>query len=217
MEVYRVVRDKPEHLFRRLVPIPRDAATYYRWRRKCPEKLDLETRALRFLYLNRNSFNGIYRTNSAGVFNVPFGQPPIAYFTMPDLVLCSAHLVAAKLVAADFTQTLSLVRPGDFVYLDPPFAVQSRRIFREYGEKSFGIHDIARLTAELRRLGKIGADFLVSYADCTQARNLAREWNSFRFAIRRNVAGFANHRRCAYEWLISNLPIPDAIRSPGKS
>jgi DNA adenine methylase len=211
MELYRVVRDNPEGLYRRLVHIPRDIESYYRWRRVHPEKLDLETRALRFLYLNRNCFNGIYRTNSAGVFNVPFGRPPIAYFAKSELVLCSARLAAAKLVAGDFTQTLTLVRPGDFVYMDPPFAVQSRRVFREYGEKSFGTEDVPRLAEELRRLDRIRADFLVSYADCRQARNLAREWNSLRFAIRRNVAGFADHRRCAYEWLISNLRIPEAI------
>jgi DNA adenine methylase len=214
MELYRVIRDNPERLYRRLSHIPRDAETYYRWRRVRPEDLDIETRALRFLYLNRNCFNGIYRTNNAGAFNVPFGRPPIAYLTKAELLLCSARLTGAKLVASDFAQTLKLVRNGDFVYMDPPFAVQSRRVFREYGKGSFGTEDVPRLALELPRLDRLGAHFCVSYADCKQARKLAREWNSIRFAIRRNVAGFVDDRRNAYEWLISNLPIPDAVRRP---
>ncbi len=214
IEVYRVVRDNPERLYRRLCRIRRDAETYYRWRRIRPDKLDSETRALRFLYLNRNCFNGIYRTNDKGAFNVPFGRPPIAYFSKPELLLCSARLAAAKLLARDFAKTLALASRGDFVYLDPPFAVQSRRVFREYGCRSFGPDDVPRLAEELRRLDRIGVDFLVSYADCTQARKLAREWNSLRFAIRRNVSGFVGRRRNAYEWFISNLPMPDVIREP---
>jgi DNA adenine methylase len=214
MEVYRVVRDDPERLYRRLSHIPRDAETYYRWRRMKPDRLDKATRALRFVYLNRNCFNGIYRTNEAGVFNVPLGQPPIAYLTKLELLRCSAHLAKAKLVVGDFAKTLALARYGDFVYMDPPFAVQSRRVFREYGERSFEPQDMPRLAQELRRLDGIGAHFLVSYADCSQARRLAGKWTSIRFATRRNVSGFADHRRNAYEWLISNLPIPDAIRRP---
>ena len=74
IEVYRVARDNPERLYDRLCRIKRDGGTYYRWRSKRPAELDAETRALRLLYLNRNCFNGIYRTNHPGRLQRPYGQ-----------------------------------------------------------------------------------------------------------------------------------------------
>jgi DNA adenine methylase len=207
IEVYRVVRDEPERLSNRLRHIARDLETYKRWRALDPSSLDRETRALRFVYLNRNCFNGIYRTNTDDRFNVPMGKRPGTYFTKDDLLKCSELLQRATLVFGDFTDTLKHVKAGDFVYLDPPYAVNSRRIFRQYGKKVFDTEDIPRLANSLSRIDRVGADFLVSYADCSEARALASEWNSVRLPIRRHIAGFAGARKNAYEWLVTNLPI----------
>jgi DNA adenine methylase len=207
IEVYRVVRDEPERLYARLRRIQRDLPTYLRWRRLKPVSLDRETRALRFLYLNRNCFNGIYRTNMNGEFNVPMGTRLGEYFGKNDLLHCSKLLQRSTLVAGDFAKTLDRVKAGDFVYLDPPYAVKSRRIFREYGKKIFSTADIPRLSESLMEIVKRDADFLVSYADCAEARVLANEWNSVRLPIKRHIAGFAGDRKKAYEWLISNRPI----------
>jgi DNA adenine methylase len=216
MEVYRLVRDEPDRLYNRLCRIRRDPETYYRWRKKQPDHLDVETRVLRFVYLNRNCFNGIYRLNEKGEFNVPLGTRPGAYFTRSDLVLCSSLLRRAQLINGDFSRTLKHVQSGDFVYVDPPFALESRRVFRQYGLESFSTRDVPRLAESLTRIARVGADFLVSYADCKEARGLARDWNSIRLPVRRNVAGFTGSRRLAYEWLISNLPIPDGMRRQGR-
>jgi DNA adenine methylase len=216
IEAYRVVRDEPERVYQRLRRIRRDATTYLRWRHLRPTSLDPETRALRFLYLNRNCFNGIYRTNMAGDFNVPMGTRLGEYFSKDDLMRCSELLQRATLVAGDFASTLERVRSGDFVYLDPPYAVTSRRIFREYGKKTFDTSDIPRLSACLTAIAKQKADFLVSYADCAEARALASNWYSVRLPIKRHIAGFAGDRRKAYEWLISNRPITGR-RSPLKA
>lgn len=205
--MYRVVSNEPERLYRRLCRIRRDLPTYRRWRHLNPKSLDPESRALRFLYLNRNCFNGIYRTNLDGDFNVPMGTRQGGYISKDDLLNCSMLLQGTTLVVGDFVKTLEKVRAGDFVYLDPPYAVNSRRIFREYGKKTFDTSDIPRLSKSLAAIVKQGADFLVSYADCTHSRVLALQWHSIRLPIRRHVAGFAGDRREAYEWLISNRPI----------
>lgn len=207
IEVYQIVRDRPEKLYRRLCKIGRNLETYNKWRALKPQSLDAETRALRFLYLNRNCFNGIYRTNIAGHFNVPMGQRSGSYFTKDDLLRCSELLQHATLVAGDFAKTLKHVKAGDFVYLDPPYAVNSRRMFREYGKKVFTTADIPRLADCLAGIRKTGADFLISYADCSESRALASKWNSIRLPIRRQVAGFTGARKRAYEWLITNLPV----------
>lgn len=210
IEVYRVVRDEPERLYRRLCRIGRDPATYLRWRYLKPETLDRETRALRFLYLNRNCFNGIYRTNLRGEFNVPMGTRLGEYFSRDDLLRCCRLLRSSTLVAGDFAKTLERVTAGDFVYLDPPYAVTSRRIFREYGKETFDTADIPRLSESLTEIVRRKADFLVSYADCAEARQLARKWFSVRLPIKRHIAGFAGCRKTAYEWLISNRRAPDS-------
>jgi DNA adenine methylase len=207
IETYRVVRDEPERLFTRLCRIERNLATYRRWRQLKPSALDSETRAVRFLYLNRNCFNGIYRTNLKGEFNVPMGTRVGKYLNKEDLLNCSALLQRATLIAGDFARTIERVKKGDFVYLDPPYAVAARRIFREYGKKTFGTSDISRLSEALTTIVQQNADFLVSYADCTEARALALSWHSVRLPVRRHVAGFVGDRKAAYEWLISNRPI----------
>lgn len=208
IELYRVVRDEPESVFRRLCRIGRDADTYYRWRKKKPAKLDKETRAVRLLYLNRNCFNGIFRTNVKGEFNVPIGVRPGAYFSKEDFLLCARLLERATLVAGDFEKTLEHVQEGDFVYLDPPFALESRRMFRHYSKRSFQTTDVPRLGDALRRIEAAKADFLVSYADCAAARGLAKEWTAIRLPISRHVGGWRDRRRHAYEWLITNMALP---------
>lgn len=212
IEVYRCVRDRPDRLYDRLCRIRRDSITYYRWRNKHPDDLDVETRVLRFLYLNRNCFNGIYRLNTDGQFNVPIGTRPGAYFSRDDLSACARLLRKAELIDGDFARTVEKVEPGDLVYLDPPFALESRRVFREYGLKSFRTKDVPRLGDALKTIVKAGADFVVSYADCKEARSLTAEWNSVRLPVRRHIAGFSGSRRLAYEWLISNTDTVDTFR-----
>jgi len=202
INVYRMLRRDPETMHRRLVAIPRDKKTYYRWRSKDPRKLDAESRALRFVYLNHNCFNGIYRTNTQGQFNVPFGSKLSTYLSRDEFVRCAEALIKAKFVSGDFTATLSRVERGDFVYLDPPYAVTSRRLFREYGRKPFEVDDVERLATELRRIDKLGAQFVVSYADCREARKLASDWNSEKFLVRRHIAGFSDHRTRSFEWIL---------------
>lgn len=197
----------------RLRNLPRNPETFGRWRQKNPLSLNPKTRALRFLYLNRNCFNGIYRTNSKGAFNVPFGHGSGSYPSRDDFLTCASLLKNAKLIRGDFRKTLKLVRKGDFVYIDPPFAVGSRRIFREYAQKSFSTCDIDSLAQEMTKIDEAGAHFLISYADCAEARQVAGGWNAMRFPVRRNVAGFATKRRHAYEWLITNMRLPQNLRS----
>lgn len=216
INVYRKLRTAPERIHRRLVQIPRDRDTYYRWRAKHPDDLDEETRALRFIYLNHNCFNGIYRTNIDGRFNVPFGSKLATYLSRDQFLGCAQVLAKAELVSGDFQDTLARVKQGDFVYLDPPYAVTSRRMFRQYGKKPFQTDDVERLSAELSRIHKLGAHFVVSYADCREARALARDWNSQKVLVRRHIAGFSDHRSRSFEWMIYNLPTPGKEVSHGR-
>lgn len=117
---------------------------------------------------------------------------------------CSRRLMKARLVAGDFERVLRCARKGDFVYLDPPFAVGARRVFNEYHPDSFAGNDIKRLRRWLVKLNKKKVAFLVSYAESAEARILAKGFNSRRVSVRRNIAGFAADRSICNEFLISN-------------
>ncbi len=205
---YRVVRNAPESVADALADLSPDRATYLRLRRTKPERLDAVSRAARFIFLNRLCFNGLYRTNQRGEFNVPFA--PAKAGQIPDrthLRLAAALLKKATLHTGDFETIIERVaQPGDFVYLDPPYAVANRRIFRQYNATTFGFDDLHRLAALLYSLDALGATFVLSYALCVESLQAFRDWPHVRLMTQRNIAGFAAHRRRSAELLVTNLP-----------
>ncbi|MFH1922612.1 MAG: Dam family site-specific DNA-(adenine-N6)-methyltransferase [Planctomycetota bacterium] len=206
IEAYEVIREHPVRVHNLVTSIKGDKATYYEMRRQEPEGLSRINRVVRFVYLNRYCFNGLYRTNLEGRFNVPYaasgktGRLP----TLDDFKACANLLKGAVLRTWDFGTTVRYVREGDFVYLDPPYAVESRRVFREYGAEWFNKKDLIRLAEHLKKINERGASFVVSYADCAEARSILGGWNRKRIRVRRNIAGFEGARRNAYELLFFN-------------
>jgi len=205
IEAYEVLREDPQYLFTSLAALPRNKTTYYYERSRHPQNLSRFERAVRFIYLNRNCFNGIYRTNLSGQFNVPFGgERTGAEITLRELIACADALETAKIRCWDFGQTLRCAKKGDFVYIDPPYAVSGRRVFREYGAKMFDLNDVERLKNHLKNMHERGAEFVVSYADSSEGRSISADWSSKRIRVARQVAGFSGSRRHAYELLITN-------------
>ncbi len=206
INTYRAVRERHAAVASALTNLAVDRETYYRLRQIPPKTMSSVAAAARFIYLNRFCFNGLYRTNTTGLFNVPFAPSGTGSLPTPDhLARCAALLRRADLVCSDFEETLKAVRPGDFVYLDPPFAVDARRVFREYSASTFINKDLDRLCSQLHRIDAMEARFVVSYADCSEARRAFRAWHMKRVRTRRNIAGFAQHRRHAYEIIATNI------------
>ena len=211
IDAYETIRDQPGEVAEALYAIPRNSRTYYKIRRTYKDASDRVDRTAKFVYLNRNCFNGIFRTNLQGEFNVPFGADQGQYPRLCDFETVSELLKRAILLRGDFGTTLLHLRKGDFVYLDPPFAATGTRTFVEYGKRSFETDDLDRFERHLKRIDDRGAFFVVSYADCPRARKIARGWNSRSILVRRHVAGFTSKRKVAGELLISNLPIPEGV------
>ncbi|TXJ28978.1 MAG: Dam family site-specific DNA-(adenine-N6)-methyltransferase [Chitinophagaceae bacterium] len=180
---------------------------YYRIRSIDPATLGINQRAARFLYLNKLCFNGLYRTNLSGAFNVPYsGQKPDYICDYQFLKSISKKLENATIVQGDFeTIIFEHARPGDFVYLDPPYAVQNRRIFKQYGPQTFGLQDLERLREVLHYLNCINAKFLLSYAYCKEAISIFDDWQVQKTFTQRNISGFAEFRKTAAEVLITNI------------
>ncbi|MGN6728197.1 MAG: DNA adenine methylase [Tepidisphaeraceae bacterium] len=206
IEAYDVLKSEPLILYRAISALPTDEESYYRIRAKIPNR-KLE-RAARFIYLNRFCFNGIFRTNRKGEFNVPYGQTKRKKGCIPPLeqfLACSRLLQGADVRAWDFGTTLRHVRAGDFVYLDPPYAADGPRIFKEYSQKPFSLDDLDRLSEHLNKISRRGASFVLSYVDLPQAREAFSKWNVRPIVVRRHVAGFTGARRVANELLVTNL------------
>jgi DNA adenine methylase len=206
VETYRALKRDAPSVVEMLRSFRKGKRNYYKLRSADPRTLSQAGRAARFLFLNRHCFNGIYRTNSNGQFNVPYGpQKQDTPIDEAAMLRAADALQSARIISGDFSKTLKNVRKGDFVYLDPPYAVKKRRVFREYHPDSFQCDDLKELATWLRRINRIGAYFVVSYGDSREARELLAPWSPKRVRTRRNVAGFADHRRYAFELIGTNI------------
>jgi DNA adenine methylase len=185
---------------------PWDKEEYLRLRSLDTSSLEPQARAARFIYLNRFCFNGIYRTNLKGQFNVPYSGDGCGALPQDEVFRrCSHRLRGARFVNGDFEVVLSQAEKGDLVYMDPPYAVRAERVFREYGPSTFTHKDISRLRSWMTQLNNAGISFLVSYAESDEADVLKKGFRYETISVRRNVAGFAAHRALTNELLISNV------------
>jgi len=184
---------------------PEDKTEYLRLRGIDISKMTPPARAARFIYLNRYCFNGIYRTNLLGQFNVPYSG--VRCGAVPDdevFEKCANRLRRARFMNSDFENVLKHAEKGDLVYMDPPFAVRARRVFRQYDPSTFTSDDIARLRGWMVRLNTKRVNFVVSYAESDEADVLRKDFSYETVAVRRHIAGFAAHRRMSNEIIISN-------------
>lgn len=206
---YETVRSHPARVARTLSRLPRTRRMYNRLRQAPADHFGNIERAARFIFLNRHCFNGLYRTNNSGKFNVPFA--PARAGAVPDeaqIKGAATCLRRSELRCGDFEMIVShAVRPGDFVYLDPPYAVENRRIFRQYSENTFGFDDLQRLVGLMWAIDAFGASFVLSYALCPESRAAFAPWFQQRVFTQRNIAGFVSSRRRAVELIVTNLPL----------
>jgi len=205
MDTYKQIKHNVDGVSSELARMAKGKREYYRIRSLDTKHLSASQRAARFIYLNRLSFNGLYRTNQSGGFNVPFGGERAGSIPNKEtLQLCSKALHRVQLLSGDFESALAKARPGDFVYLDPPYSVKARRIFNEYDRSAFSSNELLRLRLWLDKLTDQGIVFLLSYAKSKEAQLLMEGYPKQEITVRRNIAGFSKHRRNAKEWLASN-------------
>ena len=185
---------------------PANKCEYNRLRSIDISTLAPAARAARFIYLNRFCFNGIYRTNLLGRFNVPYSGDRCGDIPKDEAFRkCSSQLRHTRFISGDFENVLKYATSGDLVYMDPPYAVRARRIFREYDPATFTHKDIARLRSWMEKLDAARVNFVVSYAESDEGDVLRKGFSHETVSVRRHIAGFAAHRASTNELLISNI------------
>ena len=141
--------------------------------------MSAEERAARFIYLNKAAFNGIYRVNTNGYFNVPYG-PSFNGPAIPSkeaLILAGRCLLKAKIWTGDFEEVLANASSGDFVYLDPPYPpLSNTAYFTHYSPERFSWNDQKRVAGVFAELSKRGCLVMLSNSDQERVTSLYRRF-----------------------------------------
>ena len=177
VQMYSQVRDNVDAVVRSLRRLPNSEADYYRIRATVPKTPVAQ--AARLIYLCTLSFNGIYRQNLRGEFNVPYGyKTHVKPCDEAKLKQISSDLQGTRLAVGDFEETTKSARKGDFVYFDPPYTVaHGNNGFIKYNAKIFSWTDqkhLATLAADLKHRG---CAVIVSNADHSSIRELYTDFN----------------------------------------
>jgi DNA adenine methylase len=204
VSAYRMLQKDPKKLWNSLSFLPQDAESYYQIRSLDPKELNEFEQATRFIYLNRFCFNGVYRTNKQGQFNVSRGMGNLTIPTKKVFEDFAAHLMNAELMSADFSVAAKKAGKNDFLYLDPPYALGEKRDRGEYGCDSFKEKDELRLIKAMKQASNRGAKVLLSYSPSVRIIEGLSDWHVKHIEVNRHVAGFVGARRNAAEILISN-------------
>jgi DNA adenine methylase len=207
MDTYQALRDSPDLIIQALSEMRPDPVVYYRIRRA--RSTDPAIRAAEFVYLNKTAWNGLYRVNASGEFNVPYGRPKTDNISdAGNLLECSSALrhgrVALKL--GDFEAATRTVAAGDLVYLDPPYVTRHNdNGFVDYNERLFSWADQERLAIAARRLADARATVIVSNANHSDVLALYPEFTAIQVDRQSTLAGSPASRGPVSEVILVKL------------
>jgi DNA adenine methylase len=213
MNCYKVIREHVEKLIeelRRHEPHKTDEDYFYkirRWDRQpsFDERSSVE-RAARIIFLNRTCYNGLYRVNSKGQFNVPFGRyknPRIC--DEKKLRAVSQALQEVELYSDDFEKCLDNTKRGDFVYLDPPYhPLSETSSFTSYTKEDFTEEDQMRLADAYAHLDEKGCLVMLSNSYTSFIRDLYNEYTQEPVGARRAINSNGDKRNEISELVILN-------------
>lgn len=207
IETWEAVRSDVDGLVERLAAHRglHNEAYYYQIRSELPsEPID---RATRILYLNKTCFNGLYRENRSGMFNVPIGRytdPPI--LDEANLRACSAALQGVELRCQGFEEAAAQVGPEDFVYFDPPYVpVSATSNFTQYVRGGFGEQDQRRLAEVFSALSRRGASVMLTNSWAPLVLECYREFSLCPVSAARSLNSRADRRGGVQEALVDNF------------
>jgi len=208
--VYRALQADAEAVIDELSQMRHSEAEYYRIRELSPRRL--AQRAARVIYLNKTGYNGLYRVNRSGQFNVPFGRykkPNIC--DAENLRAAARVLEGVEIVEADFEEVCARARPGDAVYLDPPYVPLSKTAnFTAYARHPFGPSEHQRLARAFAELERRRVAAVLSNSDTPETRALYRGFRAKKVQVSRAI----NSRPTARGPIDELLVVAERLKRP---
>jgi DNA adenine methylase len=209
IDCYRAVQKRVEEVIRELSQHEYEEAHYYRVRELDPADLSPPQRAARTIFLNKTGYNGLYRVNRKGRFNVPFGRYTNPGFRHPDrlenLRACSRALRRVTLEGRDFGDVERHATAGDFVYFDPPYVpASSTADFTTYAPGGFGWDEQQRLAEVFGRLARSGVFAMLSNSDTPAVRRLYAPFRIDRVLASRSINSRGDRRGKVGEVVVRN-------------
>ncbi|HXE72306.1 MAG TPA: DNA adenine methylase [Candidatus Nitrosotenuis sp.] len=204
---YQVLQRDPQGLAALLAEHSRRHSREHYYAVRATQPQDPVERAARLLYLNKTCYNGLYRVNSRGCFNVPLGRyENPAILDEERLWAASQALQGVELASEPFWGVLEHARRGDLVYLDPPYQpLSATSSFTSYTAESFGEAEQRGLAEVYRELARRGCKVLLSNSDTPLVRRLYEGFRQHPIQARRFINSRADRRGAVTELLISNL------------
>jgi DNA adenine methylase len=203
---YSVLRDNPTELVRRLQSLTASRDHYYALREFRPR--GRIQKAVRFAYLNRLAWNGLYRVNRDGRFNVPIGDRlPAAMWSEANLLRASAVLANARLVNSDFRTTARRAAAGDFVFFDPPYPRGCREQvgFNRYASDVFTVKEHRELADIITDMTRRSVQVMLTLTEADHLEEIyPRSLHRNRFESKALIACNGSDRRNVTELILTN-------------
>lgn len=209
INAYRVIKNNVEDLIRSLKKYKNEEQYFYGERALNPQELSEIRRASRFIYLNKTCYNGLYRENSKGRFNAPFGRYKNPRIADEENLLAVSHYLNysdVQIYNLDYKQTVLKAKKGDFVYFDPPYYPWSETAsFTRYNKGDFSIKDQEALADTFRCLADKRVYVMLSNSNTGVVRTLYKGYNFLEVEANRFINCKAEKRgKGFFEVLIKN-------------
>lgn len=210
INAYRIVRDNPQALLHLLQQHQAHHNNDYfyqvRNRDRQPSPTDPVEQASRTIYLNKTCYNGLYRVNKKGFFNVPVGRYKNPAIFVPQIIQAASRaLQGATIEQRDFREILKYAQKGDFIYFDPPYVPLSVTAnFTSYTSDNFSLTDQRELAQVFQSLNQRGCQVMLSNSFTPEVQELYRGFRQEKITARRAVNSKTSGRGELFELLILN-------------
>jgi DNA adenine methylase len=203
---YQAIKENPEEAIKVLKKHSKKHSKEYYYEIRDKKPRSQREIAARFIYLNRTCFNGIYRVNSKGKFNVPFGEKYNVFQKDDDFHKTSQILQNTEIIHSDFEQIIDRAENNDFLFVDPPYTVtHNNNGFVQYNEKLFSWDDQVRLANKLIEAKKRGVLVMATNANHAKIRELyEKHFNLVEVSRYTSISGLAKNRKSYSELVIKS-------------
>lgn len=219
INVYEQIKKNPIELMQQLdeyeIKHSNDEKFYYDIRNMDREnnwnEISLIIKAARFIYLNKACFNGLYRVNKAGYFNVPSnGKRTVKTYEKDNITRLSEFLNKKniKILSGDFEIACKDAKKGDFIFFDPPYDLLNKSTFDSYNKDSFGVEGQKRLAKLFKKLDKKGCYVMLTNHNTELINELYKEYTIDVIKVRRAINSDAS-KRTGEETIIYNYSLED--------